>query len=94
MVDDYPSALAAYDQAIALAPARARYWFNRAAVRRPRDQDSSVRRSTSDKVITGAVFMRFILLMRMKHRKSLKAPLFTRHYTSSCKSDQYLLVPP
>ena len=34
VADDYASALAAYDQAIALAPARARYWFNRAAVRR------------------------------------------------------------
>ena len=34
VADDYPSALAAYDQAIALAPARARYWFNRAALRR------------------------------------------------------------
>jgi tetratricopeptide (TPR) repeat protein len=34
VAEDYSSALAAYDQAIALIPARARYWFNRAAVRR------------------------------------------------------------
>lgn len=34
MADDYPAALGAYNQAIALQPAVARYWFNRAAVRR------------------------------------------------------------
>jgi tetratricopeptide (TPR) repeat protein len=56
VADDYPSALAAYDQAIALAPARARYWFNRAAVRRflgelelaERDYDTALKLDPAD----------------------------------------------
>ena len=34
LAQDYPASLAAYDRAITLAPASARYWYNRAAVRR------------------------------------------------------------
>jgi tetratricopeptide (TPR) repeat protein len=56
VADDYSSALAAYDQAIALAPARARYWFNRAAVRRflgelelaERDYDTALKLEPTD----------------------------------------------
>ena len=56
VADDYSSALAAYDQAIALAPARARYWFNRAAVRRflgelelaERDYDTALKLDPAD----------------------------------------------
>ena len=56
VADDYASALAAYDQAIALAPARARYWFNRAAVRRflgelelaERDYDTALKLDPAD----------------------------------------------
>ena len=56
MAEDYPSALAAYDQAIELIPARARYWFNRAAVRRflgqlelaERDYDAALRLDPAD----------------------------------------------
>jgi tetratricopeptide (TPR) repeat protein len=56
VAEDYSSALAAYDEAIALAPARARYWFNRAAVRRflgelelaERDYDVALRLDPAD----------------------------------------------
>jgi tetratricopeptide (TPR) repeat protein len=56
VADDYSSAVAAYDQAIALAPARARYWFNRAAVRRflgelelaERDYDTALKLEPTD----------------------------------------------
>jgi tetratricopeptide (TPR) repeat protein len=56
VAEDYSSALAAYDQAIALIPARARYWFNRAAVRRflgqlelaERDYDAALRLDPED----------------------------------------------
>jgi tetratricopeptide (TPR) repeat protein len=56
VADDYSCALAAYDQAIALAPARARYWFNRAAVRRflgelelaERDYDTALKLDPAD----------------------------------------------
>jgi tetratricopeptide (TPR) repeat protein len=56
VAEDYSSALAAYDQAIALAPERARYWFNRAAVRRflgelelaERDYDAALKLDPAD----------------------------------------------
>jgi hypothetical protein len=45
---------------------------NRAGVRRPRDQANNVRRSSFDRLMTGADFMGFILLMRMKPATSRK----------------------
>lgn len=56
VAQDYSCAVAAYDQAIALAPARARYWFNRAAVRRflgelelaERDYDTALKLDPAD----------------------------------------------
>jgi tetratricopeptide (TPR) repeat protein len=56
VADDYSFAVAAYDRAIALAPARARYWFNRAAVRRflgelelaERDYDTALKLDPAD----------------------------------------------
>jgi tetratricopeptide (TPR) repeat protein len=56
LADDYPAALVAYDQAIALQPDQARYWFNRAAVRRflgelelaERDYDTALRLDPAD----------------------------------------------
>ena len=54
----------------------------RAGVLRPRDQGSSVFRSSSDKRDHRSVFMGFILLIKMKPRNRSKVTLFKRHYTS------------
>jgi tetratricopeptide (TPR) repeat protein len=56
MADDYRTALLAYDRAIALQPDTARYWFNRAAVRRflgelelaERDYDTALKLDPAD----------------------------------------------
>jgi tetratricopeptide (TPR) repeat protein len=56
MAEDYPAALVAYDRAIALQPDQARYWFNRAAVRRfvgelelaERDYDAALKLDPAD----------------------------------------------